>query len=55
MEVVVAVLLSLLPHVHDDANEEEVRLPPFSFVQQNIIGQTWNLDDDGNGGFSSCY
>jgi hypothetical protein len=29
MEVVVAVLLSLLPHVHDDANEEEVRLPPF--------------------------
>ncbi len=29
MEVVVVVLLSLLPHVHDDANEEEVRLPPF--------------------------
>ncbi len=50
------VLLSLLPHVHDDANEEEVKLPPLFFMQQSRIGQTWNLVGDvGDDGFCSCY
>jgi hypothetical protein len=29
------------------------KVAPFSFVQQNVTGQTWNLV--GDGGFGYCY